>query len=240
MITLRNKHDFPPGGWQYIFVPEGDPEAALVINMGLDLRQTVSTIVKYRKANPALGLSIHNSDAEQSLFEYTFGRLRDKYGEKTADRWFQTAESRSAIVADYSKKKPLYRLLEEKGNARPAVVEAYHRGAKTLASWVGEGAHPVAADIANHRAGVCVACPLNQPDDNWLSRLAVAVSSTVRAALQLKTQMNLRTDQDNDLFVCTACRCPLPLKVWVPMETILAEMDNETFESLHPKCWIKQ
>lgn len=110
-------------------------------------------------------------------------------------------------------------------------------GAKTLVSWISSGAEAVPAELAEKRAATCVACPMNDKGD-WSRWFTVPVSNAIREMLALRKGMNLSTSLDDKLQVCTACGCPLKLKVHIERGRIVREMGPETVAKLHESCWI--
>jgi len=112
-------------------------------------------------------------------------------------------------------------------------------GAETIAvEWIATGAEAVPVHQAEQRARTCVLCPLNKRGD-LLSFFTVPVANAVRAAISLKHDWNLKTSADDHLGVCQACSCPLRLKVWLPLDKILARMPKESFDELDTACWIR-
>lgn len=121
-----------------------------------------------------------------------------------------------------------------------SAVKNVAAGAKTLASWIAEGATPVTREMAEGRALVCSKCPLNQPGDlsNFFTR---ATSELIRMQIQTAQDLDLTTPYDSKLGVCGACACPMRLKVFVPLEKILDHMLPEAKAALsprNPRCWI--
>lgn len=110
-------------------------------------------------------------------------------------------------------------------------------GGKVLVEWLESGAQAVTRGHSECRAIVCMHCPLNQKGD-LLSFFTRSVSEAIRATLNLKHQWNLFTSVDESLGVCQACKCPLPLKIHLPIEMISPKIDAETRAALDPRCWI--
>lgn len=110
-------------------------------------------------------------------------------------------------------------------------------GAKVLVDWIASGAEAVPPEQAERRAVRCAACPLNQSSD--LSRFfTVPVSAAIRSALNLREGWSLKTSVDDQLGVCDGCLCPLKLKVHVPIQKLVKQMDATTHQALHPQCWV--
>ncbi len=124
-----------------------------------------------------------------------------------------------------------------KSTPPPSQAARLAAGAKTIAGWLGEGAIPVSAEKAEERAFVCTRCPLNVPGDlsTFFTR---AASDLLRHQIAAAREVDLVTIHDHRLGVCSACSCPMRLKVWVPIGNITKNMTDESREALDPKCWI--
>lgn len=126
--------------------------------------------------------------------------------------------------------------------ARPSrgplsVAKAAAAGGRILVDWLGEGAVPVNIALAQARANVCLSCPENKEGHRWLK----LTSDTVRAIaeqLQAKEAMKLRVIDEERLYSCGICLCPLSLKIHVPLDTILKHTDDETLNRFPAACWI--
>ncbi len=111
-------------------------------------------------------------------------------------------------------------------------------GGKTLVKWLTNAAEAVPPAQANRRAAICTACPLNEKGD-WTAFFTVPVAAAIRTAVDLRRDMKLSTPFDAELGVCSACNCPLRLKIHMKIEAILADMPQESFDSLAGNCWIR-
>ena len=110
-------------------------------------------------------------------------------------------------------------------------------GADTLVEWIQEGQPVVDQATAETRSAICAACSKNGKG-GLEAYFTVPVSNAIRRELERKQGMNLRTTHDEVLGVCTACSCPLPLKMWIPLSNILAKLPAESMKALDPSCWI--
>jgi hypothetical protein len=106
-----------------------------------------------------------------------------------------------------------------------------------VAEWLGSGLKPVAQDVAEKRAAVCVACPLNVKG-NWLQKLEASAADKVRSLMEVRNDLKLRTSQDANLGSCAACDCALQLKTWQPMDLIQKNTSDEVRSRLDKACWI--
>lgn len=111
-------------------------------------------------------------------------------------------------------------------------------GAATLAEWFGEGRQPVRPEVAEWRASVCAGCPLNERG-GWRERWGEYCYTLAGIRNWLRTGGH-QTQNDTLLHTCSACDCPLKIKVHCPLDVILKHMKKETFEKLHPHCWMRK
>lgn len=112
-------------------------------------------------------------------------------------------------------------------------------GASVIIEWIKSGGEAVQQSLANERASICTECPLNERGD-WTRFFTVPISEGIRAEMQRRKQWKLETPFDSQLCVCAACSCPLPLKVHMPIDKILAKIPEESKEALAPGCWIRK
>lgn len=112
------------------------------------------------------------------------------------------------------------------------------RGATILSDWLGDGMQPVENRLAENRARVCLSCPLNVEShgaSKWTDKIAAAILDQRRA----KTERGLKVPHEELLFTCQECLCHLPLKVWVPLETILGRTDQIALDKFPDHCWMR-
>lgn len=105
-------------------------------------------------------------------------------------------------------------------------------GIGTLTAWLGDGAEVVDQAMAQKRTEICIKCPLNQAGPV----LTEAVAKAIKAQIDLRNHLGLRTQGIKSLRTCKACDCFLPLKVFVPFERIAP--DDEEKKRLDPSCWL--
>jgi hypothetical protein len=111
-------------------------------------------------------------------------------------------------------------------------------GAKILVEWIASGEEAVPIDVSESRAAICADCPKNEKGD-WTRFFTVPVSNEIKKQLEKRRGWNLKTSHDENLNICGVCLCPIKLKVHVPIDRILKNLDPEVRANLHPKCWIK-
>tara|TARA_R110000868_G_scaffold116263_1_gene309744 strand:- start:2265 stop:2612 length:348 start_codon:yes stop_codon:yes gene_type:complete len=106
-----------------------------------------------------------------------------------------------------------------------------------LLSWLGDGGVPVDQKLAEERAAVCEACPLNG-HPHWWDNAVGSVADTIREILQLKAHRRISVPHEDKLFMCSACGCCVRLKVHAPLEHIRQGLRFADTEKLDPRCWI--
>lgn len=111
-------------------------------------------------------------------------------------------------------------------------------GSEILVEWISSGAEAVAVSVSNARALRCSVCPANEQVSDWTSIFTVPVSEAIRRELNRRKDMALSTAFDDKLGVCSACNCPLKLKVHVPLKSIVEKMPKESVDALDKNCWI--
>jgi len=134
--------------------------------------------------------------------------------------------------------------LVRRAGAVVAGVLKLGRGAQNLLAWSDSG-RVVPREVADARALICTAgapgntrCPMNGTGD-WKQLFTEPAAELIKNQLAAKNSMKLATKYDQSLGVCEACACPLPLKVWAPLEYALRKMSKETKDKLPEWCWMK-
>ncbi len=139
---------------------------------------------------------------------------------------------------------PAHCVSKKKTGVRAAINRQYDTarhaadGARILVDWLGSGASPVPIAQAQARAEVCATCPENRPGHAWLKLTAETVRA-IAEQMQQKDAMKLRVYGEERLHACAVCACPLPLKVHVPLATILSHTDGKTLNAFPPHCWVE-
>lgn len=227
-MTWLNFSQVPPGGWRYV---QNDDRGGFLKRFqsynpyGL----LIDDIVAFRKAN---GLRrANNTDAGQDVEEF----MCHEFG----------GDPRYCV--DGSKKNSLWGAIRSKGAAAKRVADALVNGGSTLVDWVGEGMVPIPTGQAQDRADVCTgrltgqSCPHNNQkvSASWFTG---PVAEAISAQMREKTGRQLRVEGEEALHFCQLCLCSLPLKVFVPMQTIQNHFPNrmmEIFQQDAPKnCWV--
>ena len=227
-MPLKNRKILPPGGYHFFEARTGWSPMAM-----LDFETTVSLIVEHRKANPRFA-GQWATDRESVSAELELQTCQHLASKGLAEEWCMDGGGFSFQAGPAPQQQWLGRKLRESAAAVSKIVA----GIGVLTDWLGETAEPVSEEVANHRATICSGCPKNRPG-GFTDFFTVEASELIRKQLSVKSDMNLATHKDQDLGVCSACLCPLKLKVWAPMEYILKHTSDDVKNQLDERCWIK-
>ena len=151
--------------------------------------------------------------------------------------WTQYLQEGPSQQAPISRPRP-FNSLPQKQKSGIAVARNVAAGVKTIVEWIISGAEAVPKEQANHRAEVCVKCPLNKQGE-LSAFFTVPVAVAIRKALEDRKTMNLSTPVDSQLGTCEACGCVNALKVHVPFQKFFPKMIPESKGDLDPDCWIR-
>lgn len=221
MTRVKNRQMAPINGWQF-FQPQtgwdlqkNSPQAAWSFDMAVD------AIINHRKANARFGLSTDKNTVQEELDQTNALRMQAIPG---GDNY---------IIVDPGAAPPKSepRTLSQK-------LHAVAVGANTIVLWLNSGAEAVAQDLANKRAETCSKCALNDSGD-WTRHFTMPAQNAIRYAVSQRKEWNLSTPFDAKLNICSACLCPIPLKVHMPFKIIKDNIPKESFDALAPDCWIR-
>jgi len=223
-MSLINRHEFPNKGWIYRQIQTGWVNP---MPLARTFDQTVEDIIKHRLKNDAITkkhkLATDFDTVANELELYTMKRI----GMDTSPKIQAPAQSWAKRVG-----------------AVAAGLNNLRVGATNLLAWSDSG-KVVPSEVADARALICTAgapgekrCPMNGTGD-WKTMFTEPAAEMIKNQLSAKNAMKLATKYDASLGVCEACACPLPLKVWAPLEYALRKMSKETKDKLPEWCWLK-
>lgn len=75
----------------------------------------------------------------------------------------------------------------------------------------------------------------NNGEGTWES-IKGKIADHVKQQIELKNSMQMRVDGEKSLGICDACGCVLRLKVWVPIQHIKDNTEDDT--EFADGCWI--
>lgn len=225
--TEFNRHTTPNGGWIFRQPQTGWTAPTPVAST---FSQTVQLIINHRKQNPAITakhkLATNVEAVSVELEKYTRKRLGLP---EVSQAPFQDSRRPFAVqgvgAAVQDKMAGLLR-----ASAGTAVV----------IDWLGSGGNPVDQGLAEKRAAVCVACPMNQPGDWYVTAPAELLKKTVETwkSVTGRTDFKFETSQGDKLKSCQVCKCLMSLKVFVGLGHILQKTKSDVLAELPQNCWI--
>lgn len=222
---LKNEYQSPIGGWQFVDAAINSEPITV-----WSLQELVQNVIARRKLNPRFGLSLDAATVKAEALQQNAMRMQSIRGGE--HYLIQDDSLPGPAPGSQGFWPPLHARRSAVGKVRSVAA-----GVGTLLDWLGEGGEPVDLPLAETRAKICKDCPQNQKGD-WLAIFTEPVANKIRQQLSIKNEMELKTSVDDDLKVCKACLCPLPLKVFVPMDQILKHTSEETKAKLDARCWI--
>lgn len=114
-------------------------------------------------------------------------------------------------------------------------AEAFANGGLIAIEWVGTDGNVVEQSAAQRRADACLKCPCRIPTPKALGFAA----DSIKRILELKNHLKLRVDGEKAIGVCSVCNCVNRLKVWMPIEKVRKDLDDDEFARLDVNCWIR-
>lgn len=240
MVRLANRLNAPPNGF-WVTVPQADYNAQF-----WDFESAVGALWALMQKNPGLSQrfpQLPKTRAQCEEFVDAQNALR-----VSLIRGAQTyiTEGGPAIPVPFPTAKStgnfFRHVVAGAGRVPPQWFKKLGQiktGAITIGDWLGHGGVPVAETLSGKRAEVCATCPKNQQGDpdGFFTKGA---SEILRRQLAERDQMKLSTPQDEKLGVCSACGCPLKLKVHCPLEFIKRHMPAAQTAELDPECWVRK
>lgn len=228
-MPLKSRQLMIPGGFRFL-----QPETGWVPSRWSSFASIVDQVIAHRQGMPHLiaknGWSVDRATVEAEV---------DNFNSKICQQmgWLDFIEGGGPVPLPFLPGQPQIHHHPLQG------ISAVGRGSVSLVEWIKDGAEAVPAELATQRAKVCALrengqpCPLNQEGD-WTRFFTVPVSNAIRMELQRRRDMALSTPYDDNLGVCAACDCPLPLMVHIPLEYKLKRLSPGARASLDPGCWV--
>lgn len=212
----------PPQGWAF-YQPQTRWTLPNPVSVTFD--QAVTLIIKHRQANPATTIQ---------------HKLPTDFNSVAAELDAFTRARLGMAPLSFPKQTPPPAVPQLSGavQAGVAAVKKIAAGAALLMEWEESAMPPVAAQLSQKRADTCATCPKNEQGKALTDYFTGPLSEKMRARFARLFAMNLTTTQDEKLNVCSACLCPLRLKVHTPIELILKRLKPEQRAELDPRCWI--
>jgi len=224
MPRLKSLTVHPPHGFSYI-----EPAAGMKKPFTGSFNSVVNQVSSLRRANKYLaeknGWALDKAGIEYDVEQQNVARC-------IAHGWTEFLQSEAVAAPP-----PQGDLKKNPFGSAVGAVKRVAAGVGVLLEWLGSGGKPVEQSLAEHRANVCSTCPKNDGGP-WTSYFTKPMADKIRTQIEIKNDLALRTSQDEKLTVCSACDCPLQLKVHTPLSHILSHTTDEVRKKLDPRCWI--
>lgn len=221
-MPLRNILTVPPGGFRYT-QPATDRTPEKKFATMNDAWSLAVQIADFRKGN-----GLERATPKEALRDIDDAQCARLHNDP-------------AHCIDADKKKGIRAAITRLSKSA-GLVEA---GGRVLIKWLGDGAKPVPIEIAQRRANVCLSgapegkpCPHNR-DGHSLLQLTANTVRAIAEQMNVREHLRLRVEGEENIHSCAICRCPLKLKIHVPIETILSHTDDETLMAMPQYCWMK-
>ena len=229
-MRLLSRQKFVPGGFKMYIAPLKWESPRMV-----SFDQVVNGAIAALKANPTA--------ARQLGWDLSYDAMADRVDEFNAAicqsmGWSDYIAAPASVSLPKSQPRDQQTVLQ---NLRGAVAASKElvAGAKTLIEFLDSGEPPVDKGLAEHRAIVCSTCPKNEAGDmtRWFTAPAAEL---IRRQIERAHARSLTTPRDAQLNLCTACHCPLRLKVHIGVKWIVKRLSPEQMGRLKeaPACWI--
>lgn len=228
MATLKNRNQQIPNSLTFF-----QPETGFKPRAWSSFDSICAQVIAHRKGNAHLARkynwALETRDVEKEV---------DKYNASicAAQGWNDFIN----VETTFPKMLPPRRSFTQVAGAALAGAKRSVVGIKVVTRWLGSGLKPVAPELAEKRASVCVACKENNMDPNWLQKLDATVATEIKSLAEVRNDLQLKTSHDAKLGSCNVCDCSLPLKVFVPLDHIIKETSEKTMAELKavkPPCW---
>jgi hypothetical protein len=226
MPHLKSRTEHPPYSFQFL-QPETGQTSPFVGSFNHVVEQTMIL----RQANPFLaerhGWRLDVAGIEADVDAYNTARC-------IAGGWLAFVVMDDAIPLT-----PTY-VMPPPAQKKTSVVGAIRNvaaGVGVLLDWLGSGGKAVEQSLADSRAAICAECPKNNGGD-FTAFFTKPIADKIRTQLEIRGDLQLRTPHDDKLTVCSACSCPLKLKVWAPIDHVLSHTPDDVKQQLDSRCWI--
>lgn len=221
-MTQFNRHEFPAGGGWVFRQPQTGWTNPMAM-VGFDA--SVKAIIKHRHANPAITakhkLATDYTVVADELERFT--RLRLGIPLPAPPSFFRQSSSH----------------LSGRVVAAAANIKIAAQGTAVVLDWIQAGGDPVAQELAEKRAEICVRCPKNVGGAWYTEAPAELLREAIKGWQSLKgSNFAFETKQGDKLKSCDVCKCLMRIKAFCPLEHILSKTKPEIMGEFPAWCWI--
>lgn len=227
-MSLITRNTMPPGGFPFE-QKKADGTLHKFDGLTYGFNDQCKRIRDYRIGNNLMPTDLYAIGEELDAFQCERLGFDPRWVEskKNTSGWQTLKQSASHIVR----------------SARHAAV-----GSKILKDWLGEGGIPVAQELAQQRADVCIKgdrdkdgnpmrCRFNQ-EGHFVAKLTAFIAKAIHDQRREKLRMGLRVNGEENLQTCACCSCHLALKVHVSYDVIAARTLEPEWKQFPAFCWM--
>ncbi len=228
MSRLKDRNRQTPGG-HFFYEPATKWRSTEWASFGV----IVQEVIAHRKGNPWLmqkhGKSIDQREVENEV---------DAFIASVCD---QMGFSGYTVGNEGSPPPPKTKASQQEISNLSAVaakIKNLWAGLRTIGEWLDSNAPTVEQELADTRAAICAACPMNGQGEFSKWFVAPAAAAIKRQVEKINAR-GLKTASDEKLGVCEGCTCAMKVKVWVPIGFIKLHTSDATMDALRkaPACW---
>lgn len=234
MSRLIDRNRQIPNGLRF-YQPETKWNSQQAVGQYPSFGTLVQALIRHRIGNPALvakynwatdeGNVSNEVDAYNAMICMSMGWTKFVYVGGGAD--------------PVPKSQPLSQIDPKQLSVAAGRVRKIWAGVRITNDWIDSGEPAVPQEQSTARAAICAECPINGQGD-FTTWFTVPAAESIKRQLQKVSDRNLSTPSDDKLNICTACLCPLKLKVHTPINFIRPHTSEEVKADLkrNEKCWI--
>lgn len=226
-MALRTRNELPPAGWLYTQKADDGKTVLKEFKGMIPFNDFVNEVLDLRKGNNLQRANFDDTAADiEEATGFRLGYDPRWWGQKKTSL-YQVARALPSHVLQAAK-----HVVEHAENAV--------RGAHIIKDdWLGKGRDPVARDLAQQRANICILCEFNR-DGHFFQKLTASIAKAIHEQRRLKTGLGLKVDGEDQLHTCQKCDCHLPLKIFTSIDTIKERTSLETINDMPGFCWVRK
>jgi len=204
------------------------PQAGMKKPFSGSFSEAVNFLFAFRSKNPSLvekhGWSLDPDDVASDVDAYNAQRM-------VASGYFGFVD----LEGDTPAQKKTAR--QELGGSLARHVGAVKSALSMFRDIFGPDGKAVEKEVAESRAAICTACPLNQKGTLG-EFFKTPIANSITGLRGMMRDKSFTTSRDNELGICEACGCVTAAKVHASGEVLQKNMSTEEISRLHPDCWI--
>lgn len=213
------------------------PEIRWRPRSGSSFTQIVEGLIVARRANP-VQTSKHKWATDYESVANEVDAYNAAICETMGWKEYISADGRQSVTLPFSQGARPMQPSQPRAKSLASKLRSVAAGAETIVETVTKK-EAVSPELSSQRASVCVRCPLNEKGD-LLRFFTVPASEAIRKAFGMFNSQDLKTPYDDQLGTCSACNCPMKLKVHFPKDRIMKNIPQADYDALHADCWLRK